>query len=406
IRTNQADFSGVESEHGHRDNEGPRVVELLKPIIESVPTVEQKAIKSILITLFPRLSRAYGSSSYGPDWLPRWASEKRICSPDYCPRYFSYTVPKSDVRDSEMDKLFSIAVAGLAHEVDEDIVAHFTGGKAKRVIERMRQMTETAPPEAVDALCLAIAKNAKSIPNLPSLFSFAEPVGQAGILISQLISRLPAGDQRVEMAKQVIDAADPLWFGSEILRWLYVTDDEDKAENNALTKEEVETVRRALVDRIKASSAAGDLLFNVDVSQEQSMLFDWWRAEGREPVQAHLESVFAQDPQNIALFLQTMAPSRWGDGDVIPRVGDIDGNQLKSIELIYDLDELAKLIRQHLPGDFENPQWFPDNSIPVAQRLAQQFIFVHRKWNEEEGTTDSQSDSGGPSLPDGTDGGR
>lgn len=383
IRANHAECSGVEAEYRRRGYDGPRAVALLKPVVEALPAEDQEVIKSLLKGLFPRLGSAYGGGGYGTDWLSPWAKAKRICSPDYCPRYFSYSVPKSDVRDSEMDALYAKAAKEPAAEFGKDVVAYFAGGKAKRVIERMRQHEKSTPPEAVASLCVAIAANAKHIPNPQSLFSFAEPVSQAGILISNLIGRLPAGEPRVTLAKQVIEAADPLWFGDEVLRWLHVTDDADKADSNTLTKDEVKEVGKALVERIKARAAAGDPLFNVDVSQEQSLLYEWWRVEGREPVQAHLASVFAKDSKNVALFLQAMAPRSWGEGDVLPRVGELDGNQLKNIKLIYDLDALARLIRQHLPGDFENPQWFPDSSKPVEQRLAEQFMFVHNKWKKD-----------------------
>ncbi len=383
IRANHSECSGVESAHGARGHDGPQTVALLKPVVEALPGEEQEAIKSLLKNLFPRLGSAYGGATYGTDWLSPWAKAKRICSPDYCPRYFSYSVPTSDVRDSEMDALYAKAAKEPAAELGKDMVMYFTGGKAKRVIERMRQREEITSPEVVASLCVAIAANAKHIPNPPSLFSFAEPVSQAGILISHLIRRLPAGKPRVWLAKQVIEAADPLWFGDEVLRWLHVTDDADKADHNTLTKDEVKEVGKALVARIKARAKAGEPLFNVDVSQEQSLLYEWWRIEGREPVQAHLAAVFAKDSKNIALFLQAMAPKSWGEGDVLPHVGELDGNQLKNIELIYDLDALAQLIRQHLPGDFANPQWFQDSDEPVVRRLAEQFIFVYNKWKED-----------------------
>lgn len=383
IRANHAECSGVESEHRQRGHDGPRAAALLKPVVEDLPAEEQEAIKSLLKGLFPRLGSTYGGGGYGTDWLSPWAKARRICSPDYCSRYFSYSVPQSDVRDSDMDALYAKAAKEPAAELGKDVVAYFTGGKAKRVIERMRQREESTSPEAVASLCVVIAANAKHIPNPPSLFSFAEPVSQAGILISHLIGRLPAGGPRVTLAKQVIEAADPLWFGNEVLRWLHVTDDADKADSNMLTKDEVKEVGKALVERIKARAAAGEPLFNVDVSQEQSLLYKWWRIEGREPVHTHLASVFTKDSKNIALFLQAMAPRSWGEGDVLPRVGKLDGNQLKNIKLIYDLDALAQLIRQHLPGDFENPQWSPDSSKPVEQRLAEQFMFVYNKWKKD-----------------------
>lgn len=393
IRANHAVCSGVATEHGQHDQDVSKAVALLKPVVDSLSAEEQEAVKSLLKGLFPRFSSAYGGGGYGTDWLSLWAKAKRICSPDYCSRYFSYSVPKSDVRDSEMDALYAKAVKEPATEVGRDVVAYFTDGKAKRVIERMRQYEESTPPEAVTSLCVAIAANAKHIPNPPSLFSSAEPVSQAGILISHLIRRLAAGAPRVTLAKQVIEATDPLWFGGEALRWLHVTEDADKTDHNTLTKEEVKEVRKVLVERIKARAAEREPLFNVDVPQEKTLLYEWWRLEGREPVQAHLASVFAEDSKNIALFLQTMAPRSWGEGDVVPQVGALDADQLKNIRLIYDLDAIAQLIRQHVPGDFADPQWFPDSSKPVEQRLAEQFIFVYTKWKNE----GKPSDPGGGS---------
>lgn len=394
IRANHDVFSGVESEDGRLGHDDPHAAALLKPLINALPTEEQKAIKSLLKGLFPRLSSAYGRSGYGSNWLSPWAKDKRICSPDYCPRYFTYSVSKSDVRDSEMDALYAKAAKEPASEVGKDFIAFFTSGKAKRVIERLRQQEESTPPEVAEPLCLAIAANANHIPNPPSLFSFAAPVSQAGILISNLIARLPAEQPRVTLATQVIGASDPLWFGGVVLRWLYVTDDPDKADRNTLAKDEVKEVRQVLVERIKARATAGEPLFNVDVSQEQSLLFEWWRIEGREPVQAHLASVFAKDPKNIGLFLQAMAPRSWGQEDVLPRVGELDGNLLKNMKLIYDLDALAALIQKHLPGDFENPQWFPDSNKPVQRRLAEQFMYVYNKWKKDGEPPDAPAKGG------------
>ncbi|MBK6845488.1 MAG: hypothetical protein IPG88_24870 [Gemmatimonadetes bacterium] len=178
IRANHDEFSGVDSEYGRRGSDGPRAASLLKLEVDSLPSEEQEAIKSLLKSLFPRLGNAYGAEA-GSDWLSAWAEAKRICSPDYCPRYFSYSVPRSDVRDSEMDALYTKAAEQGAAEVGMDIAAFFAAGKAKRVIERMRQHEESTPPEAVASLCVAIAASAKQIPN-PPLCSGFRRAGVAG----------------------------------------------------------------------------------------------------------------------------------------------------------------------------------------------------------------------------------
>jgi predicted KAP-like P-loop ATPase len=393
IRANHAEFSGVESEHRPHGDDGPRAVALLKPVVEALPAEEQEAIKSLLKDLLPLLRRAYGGNGYGADWLSPWAKSKRICSPDYCSRFFSYSVPMSDVRDSEMDALYVKATKEPADAVCKDIAAYFTGGKAKRVIERMRQHEKSTPPEAVASLCGAITANAKHIPNPPSLFSTAEPVSQAGILISYLIGRLPAGEARVTVTKQVIESADPLWFGAEVLRWLYVTDDADKADSNMLTKDELKEVGKLLVERIKVYANSGQRLFSIDVPQEQSLLFEWRRVDGREPVQAHLCSIFSSDHENIALFLSAFAGLSWRLDDGLPRIADLNINHLENISLIYNLDSLASLIQAHLPGNFANPQFYPDADTPISQQLAEQFIYVYNKWKTDGEAQDEGEDT-------------
>jgi hypothetical protein len=383
IRANHSEYSGVESEHRSRGHGSPRAVVLLEPVVEALLAEEQEAIKLLLKDLFPKLGTAYGGSGYGADWLSLWAKNKRICSPNYCSRYFSYSVPMSDISDSEMDALYAKATNEPAAAVYKVVAAYFTGGKVKRVIQRMRQQEKSTPPEAVQSLCVAIAENAKHIPNPPSLFSYAEPVSQAGILISRLIGRLPPGDPRVTLTKQVIESADPLWFGSEVLRWLYVTDDADKADNNTLTKEQHDEVCKLLVERIEVHANLGQPLFSIDVPQEQTLLFEWQRVDGREPVQAHLSAVFASNSENIALFLQAIAGRSWSMGDGTPHVADLRIDKLENLKLIYDLDSLASLIMAHLIGDFTNSQYYPDLDTPIERQLAEQFIYIYNKWKKD-----------------------
>jgi predicted KAP-like P-loop ATPase len=383
VRDNHGDFSGVERERGGRADIGPRSALLLKPVLDAMPKEHSEAAKALLVDLFPRLSGVYGHSNYGSDWLTRWARERRISSPEYCPRYFTYAVPRNDVADAEITALLDAAGRGDSASVGACLTAHLAGAKARRVIEKLRAIESTIDERAAEALAVAIAKLGKNIPNPPALFSFAEPPSQAAILISHLLRRIPNRKARIAATERAINAADPLWFAVECVRWLYVTDKPEKQDSNTLTKEETAGVRQMLVERIKARAAAGDLLFDPDVPQEDSQLFEWWRVEGRDPVEAYLLGVFKKDPKQVACFLQSHAPLAWGQGDPLPRVSELDANQLKSMKLIIDLDKLAELIRQHCAGNFDNPEWFPDDTKPMEQRLAEQFMFVYNKWKKD-----------------------
>ena len=162
--------------------------------------------------------------------------------------------------------------------------------------------------------------------------------------------------------------------------------------SNTLSKEELQDVFEVLVTRIQERSATGAPLFDPDVPQEKLQLFEWARLAGRSPVQAHLGNVFAKDPEQVARFLESYAPQVWGSDDGLPHVGDFGAEQLNSVKLVIDPDILADWVRQHCRGDFDNPEWSRNRDSPLAERLAEQFMFVHMKWKQH-GPHDEQVES-------------
>jgi len=393
VRDNHPDFSGVERDgHGHGDGD-PRFAQLLQPLLEEMPNQHASAVKTLLVDLFPRLSAFYGRGNYGSAWLARWSREQRICAPEYCPRYFTFAVPLNDIPDAEVTAIIDAATRGEAATVEKYLTDCLAGSKARRAIEKLRAFEASVDSTAAETLTNVIAKLGRNIPNPPALFRFAEPPSQAAILISHLLRQIPDRAVRIAAGKSVAKIVEPLWFGVECVRWLNVTDKPEKEDSNTLTKLETMEVRRVLVNRIKSQASAGAPLFDPDLPQEASLLFEWWRAEGRDPVQAHLVSVFTKDPKQVARFLQSQAPLAWSEGEVMPHLGELGADELKRMQLIINLDTMAYWIRKNCPGDFENPEQFIDGSKPLEQRLAEQFMFVYNKWKREGELPDDVSES-------------
>lgn len=383
VREHHVHFSGVEPERQARGAGAARSAALLKPILETMPPEHAEAVTRLLIDLFPRVSGALGRMSYGSDWLARWSHGRRISAPEYCSRYFTYAISPGDIPDAELAALVDAATLGDDAVVERLLTTRLVGRSARRLIEKLRAVEDTIHVDAAERLAARIAALPTNIPNPRALFPFAEPPAQAAILISHLLRRIPDRAVSVAAATRVVAAADPLWFGAEVVEWLYVTDKPEKAEANTLDAAETMEVRRALVDRIKAAVAVGEVLFDPELPQQRALLFEWWRAEGREATQAYLMGLFQKDPSQIVKFLQAMAPSAWADGSVVPRVGELGGDQVKSIKAVIDLDVLARLVRQHCSGDLENPKWDFVDARPLEQRLPEQFMAVYLKWQKE-----------------------
>jgi hypothetical protein len=385
VRNQHVHFSGVKHERHHGDADGELSGKILKPILDGLDDEERRAARSLLEGLFPRLRNV----GYGSDWLEKWARDRRLCSPEYCSRYFSYAIPRNDLSDRAVDELIEVASTKGADAVASLLEQYFKDGKAKRLIDKLRMVENSVQDGAIPSLCIAVAKIARLLPNPPSLFDHIEPPGQAAILISHLIRRLPASSDRIATSKQVLEHANPLWFAAECIRWLNVTDKPDKANHNTLTGPERDEVRKVLVERIKYYAADGNALFDVDNSKEISLLYEWWRGEGTGPVESHLLGLFKRDPKLIGRFLLAIAPRAWGQNDVVPHTGDIGGSQVKNIKLVVNLDKLAGVIRKNMKGDFDSTEWVRDSNRPDEQRLAEQFMYIYNKWKKDGEPPDS-----------------
>ena len=382
IRANHTHFSGVEKDWLGGERQTPRGSRLLEPVLKDMDEHEADAVKALIVGLFPRLSGAFGGSSYGSEWLSKWSSEQRICAPEYCLRYFTYSVPQNDVPDSEVTVIVDLARSGPEAALKARLEAHLHGPKAGRVIEKLRGLERTVNPMAAKTLAIALSEAGEAIPNPPGYFGIAEPT-QAGILISNLLRRIDDSAGRVAAGRRVLEAAQPLWFGAECLRWMHVTEKPERDEVNTFSSEEVVILRLSLVDRIKSRAADGAPLFDAEVGQESALLFEWSRAEGRQPVQEHLVRVFREDTEQITEFLVSQAPRVWSGNSATPEVGDLGVEQLERIDRLMEVGVLAELIRGHCAGNFDKPEWRSDRDRAVGERLAEQFVYVFNKRREE-----------------------
>lgn len=379
VRDNHGAFSGVEDDLSGAEAQEARAVGLLEPVLKTMATDHVDAVKTLLTKLFPRLGGAYGSSAFGRDWLPRWYEERRVSAPEYCPRYFTYSVPHNDVRDSEVTAILEIARGGHGQSVESRLVPQLNGARAGRLIEKLRALEKTVEPVAAETLAIVLSRSAEAIPNTPSFYAAADPPTQAAMLVSRLLQRIRRGAGRVVAGRRVLEAAEPLWFGAECLRWMYVTDEPEHQDSNAFSCEEIAELRSHFVRRIKARAAEGFPLFAPDVRQEAGLLYEWAKTEGRDAVQAHLVRVFTAYPEQITKFLLSQAPRAWSSDSATPQVSDLWAGQLENIDLLIDVIVLADLVREHCTGNFDEPEWRQDEGRDPGERLLEQFMYLVSK---------------------------
>jgi len=282
VSENYNDFSGINDENYNRSEAKSRLELLLNDTLAGLRADDSESAKRLLKDLFPRLAGIYGNMCYGRDSELAWTKEKRICSPVYCSRYFSYSISPADVSDVELSNLIGFASARDTEYVQAWLSNNIGGPKAKRIIEKLRVLETSIAEVAAETLAVGLAQIGRLLPNPQSVFHFADPPSQAAILISHLLRRIADRAGRASVAGQIIDVADPVWFGAECFRWLYLSNDPDSQDKNTLSESEHSVLHKALVERIKLLAKSGSYFFDIDCRQEHYLLYEWQRAEGRE----------------------------------------------------------------------------------------------------------------------------
>ncbi len=389
LRDNHSEFSGVEPDRHLRPKGEPRAPQLLNAAMESLTREDADAVRALLIEMFPRLSSAYGRGAYTHDWLAQWCKERRISSPEYCPRYFAFAIDRNDISEVEMSQLLDAAATQDHAGVKTLLTKHLSGQRARQTIGKLRGIESDVNPLAAEVLAAGIASLGALLPNPRALFSVGEPPSQAAILVSHLLKCIPPESGRVAAAQRVMAVAEPLWFGAECMRWLYVTDKPEQQESNVIADDKVPLVRHTLVARIKKQAALGHPLFDPDVPHADSLLYEWWRHEGREPVQQHLISVFDRDPSQVIRFLRSQAPVCWTSGGTAPPGRALDISQIRNMGYIIDIDVLSEVVRQTQCYAGEGQKCLKEDTPKADRELVEQFMSLCVRFKQE---SESQQD--------------
>ena len=341
---------------------------------------EKKAIRDLLVGLFPR----FGTMGYGSDWEAPWTADKRICSRDYFPRYFGYAVPQGDVPDHLVEELLSRAEAGDVVAARVLIADAFKLGSAELLVRRLRSREEQLPLAAAYPLIRAIAANAADIPISRDLMLGDFTLAQAATFVARLSGRATPEEQDAWLASAIKETNSFLFAVHVIGRArASAKRPEDRA---SLPRERVEPLAAVLLDRVRSEAAKGDIFDRVGerLGRVVNAIHAGGSDETRLGIRELLGEILAENSASAIGFIKAFAGRSQGS-DGVTRIADIDRDTYDVLAVIFDTELLYTQLHASFGSGLDNPEWVDAEDYPEDGnlRIAEQFAYLHHHRDEE-----------------------
>ncbi|TYO74673.1 AAA family ATPase [Pseudomonas sp. CK-NBRI-02] len=341
---------------------------LLETVMPGSASEERGQVRERLLKpLFPRIS----NMTYGGDWEERWANERRVCSSRYFRRYFVYGVPEGDISDNHLTTLIDALVTADT-DLQRSLLSSYSKRAMPQLIQAFRNRADSLDEVSALAIAIAVARNGDLLPRERGALIIGGTIMYAGILISQLIRRIPLSD-RQSAAEAVLGAAFPLAMGMECVRWL--THSEDRPEERRVLPNGADDVLYQLFAfRIRDADDVEPLF--IQAGRDAPNLYWYWRhGRNRGEIEARLLEIFDQDPAKLDDFLDTYIGEGWEVESGLPVRSDLRRESYDSIASIISPNYVFDNLRTRYGAELDAPQYYQDGE--PARMTAHQFASIH-----------------------------
>lgn len=334
-----------------------------------------EAATFLIRTLFPRTEAVLSeyATSYSDETIHSWDVQRRITSPEYFDRYFSYGIPPNDISDTEFGAFAaSLERPRVPAEIAEDLQRLVGNGRADRFLEKVRLAAQTLPVTQRGPLAIALSANSSLFPsdqrNRLGLSNLRE---SAALRVWWLVEKLPAS-KRFSTLAACLKATPDSMFALGIVRWL-----PEESEPTAPPRDEVAALRAIVVAKIReaAETTPAWRIFGRDTA---TVFWHWADVEGKERTSAYLIDRFTTDSSEALSFLESMLPNATDGSTGRPLRWPFAKATYDSVAALVDAEAIAAILRNL---GFRSELGDPNEQLegPPEERTARRFLALHEE---------------------------
>jgi len=369
-------FGGLDDKEAKKKE----LTELLEQVGLGLSKREKESVKSLLTELFPSLDEVFRNTFYHNGNVD-WYKNKRVVSPDYFKRYFSYTVLKGEISDVSFD-IFTVSLSNCPVA---DIIDNFSqlikSSSIDNILHKLRSKEEDFDWENSKKLALIIAYSGELFKENNSVFSFGfdGPKSQAAIFIYHLLKKHDNNSERFEFAKELMKEAIPFEFAYEINNWLRTgkTDDE-----KIFTEEQYQILGKELIDRALIES--NDVPIFIKFPDNLNYIFGLWKVIDSNGFDEYIKGIISSDPKTVVDLLRAYTPVMRSTNHPAPYKSNFTKEQYEFFIKHFDKEYIHEHIMDLYKNEIENDVVdFPDmENTQTDMNILRQFNFWFKKERE------------------------
>jgi predicted KAP-like P-loop ATPase len=373
IKDNPKYFIDTYSEKD-KQNEGKKeaVKEAFERLTANFSPTGKQAIKNLLIELFPLLKEAFLNYSMSGFYI-EWYQQKKICSPFYFNRYFTYSVIKGEISDIEFDKFLANVEVAEHETLIHQMRSFCQSTTAETFLRKLRMWDNDLPHKKSIIIAEALVKISDEFKGGASFGLFTVERNLCGYL-KGVAQKFDDSEKKMQFVLGLIEESQSYSFAYELFFWLKP----NGSDTDALFTEQFILVGKKLLAR--GLSEAGDTPLFEKFPDSVHKVFAFWKSEDIEAFNKYLIDVFNKTPSSIYNLVEVLAPHFLTSNNTVGQANDIDKEHYQYLLNIIDMDMLIEYVKNYLKANkimIKEPQWNSHRAIPTASIENLMFQLLH-----------------------------
>jgi predicted KAP-like P-loop ATPase len=293
-------------------------------------------VEQLLIKLFPKIRAAVQDSQAGDE--EAWLRDLRVCAPELFHRYFALALPEGDISQQAIERV--IRLSGDRTSLRAELELHSRAGTLDELLNRLEAYKELFPVQNSLGFITALLDIGDEVDDEGGFFSFS-PRMRVHRLIHWHLRQLKSSSDRLEVLETAIRNARGLGLAVQVVKSAESALKKKPAiEGNWVDPADLEKLKAALLERIRAAAESGELLRRPDAA---NILFRWHEWAGPDEVKQYLSGALG-GPREWMHFIRAFVTKSFQQGmnDSAPEVKQFI--RLSEPEIFVELDSLMKVV--------------------------------------------------------------